>query len=48
MSYKSLNASLSFVIMQRYEPVHVKTNNMGFRPGSTQTGLYSHRSRLEA
>ena len=25
-----------------------KTNNLGFRPGSTQTGLNSHRSRLEA
>ena len=30
------------------EPVHEKTNNLGFRPGPTQTGLYSHRSRLEA
>ena len=25
-----------------------KTNNLGFRPGLTQTGLYSHRSRIEA
>ena len=25
-----------------------KTNNLGFRLGPTQTGLYSHRSRLEA
>ena len=25
-----------------------KTNNLGFRPGPTQTDLYSHRSRLEA
>ena len=24
-----------------------KTNNLGFRPGPTQTSLYSHRSRLE-
>ena len=31
-----------------YEPPHVKTNNLVFRPGLTQTGLYSHRSRLEA
>ena len=30
------------------EPVHEKTNNLGFRPGPTQTRLYSHRSRLEA
>ena len=25
------------------EAVHEKTNNLGFRPGLTQTGLYSHR-----
>ena len=30
------------------EPVHEKTNNLGFRLGLTQTRLYSHRSRLEA
>ena len=30
------------------EPSHEKTNNLGFRPGQTQTGLYSHRSRLAA
>ena len=30
------------------EPVHEKTNNMGFRTGPTQTGLYSHRRWLEA
>ena len=30
------------------EPVHEKTNNLGFRPGPTQTGLYSHRRWLEA
>ena len=30
------------------EPVHEKTNNLGFRPGLTQTRLHSHRSRLEA
>ena len=30
------------------EPVHEKTNNLGFRPGPTQTGLYSHRTLLEA
>ena len=30
------------------EPVREKTNNLGFRPGPTQTGLYSHRKRLEA
>ena len=31
-----------------YEPVHDKTNNLGFRPGPTQTGLCSHRGWLEA
>ena len=30
-----------------HEPVHDKTNNLGFRPGPTQTDLYSYRSRLE-
>ena len=30
------------------EPSHEKTNNLGFRQGLTQTGLYSHRSRVEA
>ena len=28
--------------------MHEKTNNFGFRPGPTQTGLYSHRIKLEA
>ena len=30
------------------EPRHEKTGLRGFRPGPTQTGLFSHRSRLEA
>ena len=30
------------------EPVREKTNNLGFRPGPTQTGLYSHRKWLAA
>ena len=30
------------------EPVHEKTNNLGFRQGLTQTGLYSHRRGLAA
>ena len=33
---------------KKYEPVHEKTNNLGFRPGPTQTRLYSHRIWLEA
>ena len=32
----------------QFEPVHEKTNNLGFLPGWTQAGLYSHRSKLEA
>ena len=31
-----------------FEHVHEKTNNFGFGPGPTQTGLYNHRGRLEA
>ena len=31
-----------------FETSHKKANNLGFRPGLTQTSLYSHRSRLEA
>ena len=30
------------------EPVHDKTNNLGFRPGPTQTSLYSHRRNPES
>ena len=30
------------------EPLHEKTNNLGFRSGPIQTNLYSHRNRLEA
>ena len=29
-------------------PSHEKTNNLGFRPGPTQTELYKHRRWLEA
>ena len=31
-----------------YEPRREKTGLRGFRPGPTQTGLYSHRRWLEA
>ena len=31
-----------------FEPVHDKTNNLGFRPGPTQTSLYSHRRNPES
>ena len=39
---------LCVVLKMKIEPSHQKTNILGFRPGLTQTGLYSHRSRLEA
>ena len=35
-------------VRKTHEPVREKTNNLGFRPGLTQTGLYSHRRWLEA
>ena len=31
-----------------FEPSHDKTNNLGFRPGLTQTGLYKHKRWLQA
>ena len=31
-----------------YEPLQKKTNILGFRPGLIQSGLYSHRRRLQA
>ena len=34
--------------MKKYEPRREKTDLRGFRPGVTQIGLYSHRSRLDA
>ena len=30
------------------EPVREKINNLGFRPGLTQTDIFNHRRRLEA
>ena len=39
-------AELAFAFT--YEPRHEQTGLWGFRPGLTQTNLYSHRSRLEA
>ena len=34
--------------LKQNEPVREKTNTLGFRPGPTQTRLYSHRIKLEA
>ena len=30
------------------EPLNEKINSMGFRPGPTQTGLYSHRKKARS
>ena len=38
----------SFLRHPTYEPRSEKTNLRGFRPGPTQTGLYSYRRWLEA
>ena len=35
-------------VQSSYEPRSEKTGLRGFRPGPTQTGLYSHRRWLEA
>ena len=34
--------------MNIYESLHDKTNNLDFRPGLTQTGLFRDRRTLEA
>ena len=31
-----------------FEHVREKTNNLGFRPGPTQTSLFGHRKKLDA
>ena len=43
----SLNKNINHTPMT-FEPVHDKTNNLGFRPGPTQTSLYSHRRNPES
>ena len=37
-----------YIYIVIFEHVRKKTNNLGLRPGLTQTGLYSHRRWLEA
>ena len=39
---------LVWVTTTLFEPPCEKTGLLGFRPGPTQTGLYSHRRWLEA
>ena len=41
-------AAHMYVFILVVEPVHDKTNNLGFRPGPTQTSLYSHRRNPES
>ena len=38
----------SKIVLLPFEPQHEKTSHCGFRPGLTQTILYSHRKWLEA
>ena len=41
--YDARPSALEVMFNVKNEPVHDKTNNLGFRPGPAQTGLYSHR-----
>ena len=41
-------AALGITNLSLNEPRCEKTGPRGFRPGPTQTGLYSHRKWLEA
>ena len=38
---------VAYIELLIFEPLRDKTIKLGFRPGQTQTSLYSHRSRLE-
>ena len=39
---------LMYINLKLFEPRREKTGLRGFRPGQTQTGLYSYRRWLEA
>ena len=41
--FSHVAAQISVCIKLTIEPVREKTNNLGFRPGPTQTRLYTHR-----
>ena len=43
-----IKSEVSFVFDMLFEPCSEKTSLRGFRPGPTQTGLYSHRRWLDA
>ena len=36
----------AYLFLLIFEPLHVTANNLDFRPGTTQTGLYNHRGSL--
>ena len=42
----SVLINLKLIYELLYEPVREKTDNVGFEPGPTQTGLYCHRRML--
>ena len=47
--YRALSLDVNVELtLQKIEPRREKTGLRGFRPGLTQTRLYSLRSRLEA
>ena len=48
MAAKILNGIIFILRLTAFEPRCEKTVLRGFRPGPTQTGLYSHRRWLEA
>ena len=47
-NYLQLEYEICNIGVTLNEPRHEKTGLRGFRPGPTQTGMYSHRKRLEA
>ena len=42
-----ISSAVTAQLIRQYEPRREKTGLRGFRPGATQIGLYSHRSRLD-
>ena len=48
VAYRHIHTEEPYTRLHIYELRCEKTGLRGFRPGSTQTGLYSHRRRLEA
>ena len=49
LALMALNQMITFTAtFLLFEPSLEKTANVGFRPGPTQTDLYSHRRELES